>query len=111
MAEIVMLKHKQTGIEKKGFFGFSWTTFFFGAFPALFRQDFITFLGVIVIEIVVGCFTFGIGSVVCGFAWAFMYNKYYTRKLLMNGYVFDDAPARVALASARLGVSIPAENV
>ena len=37
MATRIMLKHPQTGVIKPGYFGFSWTTFFFGGFPALFR--------------------------------------------------------------------------
>lgn len=37
MATVVMLKHPETGIVTKGFYGFSWTTFFFGCLPALFR--------------------------------------------------------------------------
>jgi hypothetical protein len=110
MAEIVMLKHKDTGIIKKGFYGFSWTTFFFGAFPALFRQDFITFLGAIVIMLALGAFTFGIGSVVGMFVWAFIYNKYYTRRLLERGYVFDDAPAFVARACSALSVNPPKQE-
>ena len=32
MAQIVMLKHKDSGLLKKGFVGFSWTTLFFGMF-------------------------------------------------------------------------------
>ena len=42
MAKIVMMKHEKTGVVKKGFYGFSWTSFFFGGFPALFRGDIVT---------------------------------------------------------------------
>ena len=104
MAQIIRLKYKETGIIKKGFYGFSWTTLFFGGFPALFRQDFITFIGAIVVLALVGALTFGIGAGVCMIIWAFMYNKYYTRRLLERGYTFDDSPDRVAEACAALGV-------
>ena len=35
----VMLKNTQSGMLKSVLLGFSWTTFFFGGFPALFRGD------------------------------------------------------------------------
>lgn len=35
----VNLLNQQTGKTKKAKVGFSWTTFFFGFFPAVFRED------------------------------------------------------------------------
>lgn len=105
MASVVMLKHRDSGIVKKGFYGFSWTTFFFGFFPALFRADFITFMGGFVVMLIVGIFTLGIGAWVAMFVWAFFYNKYYTRKLLERGYVFADSEGTTAEAKIRLGVA------
>lgn len=105
VATSIQLKHKQTGILKTGYYGFSWTTFFFGAFPSLFRQDFITFLGCFVISAIIGVATFGIGALFVGIIWAFMYNKYYTRKLIEKGYEFNDTPENTSAASAALGIS------
>ncbi len=105
MAQIVMLKHKDSGIVKKGFYGFSWTTLFFGFFPALFRSDFLTFIGGAVVLILLAVLTFGIGAAVAMFVWAFMYNKYYTRKLLENGYVFADSEGKTVEAKSRLGIA------
>ena len=87
MATSVNLKNPTNGLTKTGYFGFSWTTLFFGFFPALFRGDFITFLGGFVISLIIGLATAGIGFFLIGIVWAFMYNKYYTRKLLERGYV------------------------
>lgn len=106
MATTVAMKHKETGIVKNGFFGFSWTSLFFGFFPALFRGDFITFLGGFTITVIVSLVTFGIGALVIAIAWAFMYNKYYTRKLLERGYVFNDVAALNAQAAQALGVVV-----
>ena len=104
MASTVMLKHRDSGLVKRGFYGFSWTTLFFGFFPALFRGDFITFLGGFAVLIVLGVFTIGIGSGIAMIVWAFWYNKYYTRKLLERGYMFADSEGVVAEAKTKLGV-------
>lgn len=104
MASTVMLKHRDSGLVKRGFYGFSWTTLFFGFFPALFRGDFITFLGGFAVLIVLGIFTIGIGSGIAMIVWAFWYNKYYTRKLLERGYMFADSEGVVAEAKTKLGV-------
>jgi len=104
MAQIVGLRQKSTGLTKKGFVGFSWTTLFFGPFPALFRQDFLTFVGFFVVTVVLALLTAGIGNVIAGIAWAFMYNRYYTRKLLERGYQLEGSGLMVSEAAAKLGV-------
>jgi uncharacterized membrane protein (Fun14 family) len=104
MATTIALKHKDSGIVKTGFYGFSWTTFFFGFFPALFRGDFITFIGGFVVSAIIAVMTFGIGAFFIGLVWAFMYNKYYTRKLMENGYELAGTDSENALAAAALGV-------
>jgi hypothetical protein len=108
MATRIPLKHPGSGIVKQGFYGFSWTTLFFGFFPALFRGDFITFLGACLIMLIIGAMTFGIGAFFVSFIWAFMYNKYYTRKLLERGYVLAGSDADNALAASALGMLLPA---
>lgn len=105
MASTVALRHRQSGIVKQGYYGFSWTTLFFGFFPALFRGDFITFIGGFTISVIIGLMTLGIGFLFIGLIWAFMYNKYYTRKLIEKGYEFADGAGSNALAAAALGVS------
>ncbi|SDH44159.1 MULTISPECIES: hypothetical protein [unclassified Duganella] len=104
MATRIALKHKDTGLVKDGFYGFSWTTFFFGFFPALFRGDFITFIGGFVISMIIAVVTMGIGAFFIGLIWAFMYNKYYTRRLLERGYVLAGSEGDNALAAAALGI-------
>lgn len=96
MAHVIMLKHPRTGIVRKGFFGFSWTTLFWGGFPALFRGDFVMGLVFIVLQFL----TWGIS----GFFLAFFYNKQYTLKLIEQGYEFADSEATNALARSSLGV-------
>lgn len=111
MATRIALRHKETGIVKDGFYGFSWTTFFFGFFPALFRGDFITFIGAFVITAIIGVVTLGFGAFFVGVVWAFMYNKYYTRKLIERGYMLAGSDADNTLAAAALGIALPAVPV
>lgn len=92
MATAIMLRHEGTGLTKTGYVGFSWTTLFFGMFPALFRSDFITFIGAFAILVILGIFSFGFGSLLAMFIWAFVYNRFYTSRLIERGYriVGDD---------------------
>lgn len=106
MAEIIPLRHKTSGIIKEGVYGFSWTTFFFGMFPALFRGDFLTFLGAFVILFVLALSTAGVGAFVGMFIWAFFYNGYYTKKLLENGYEFAGTHEQNEEAAKNLGVQL-----
>ena len=105
MASRINMKHPETGVTKDGFYGFSWTSFFFGGFPALFRGDFVSAAVVIVLYVVLAVVTVGIGSAILCVVWAFIYNKRYTVGLLEKGYQFNDIPERVAEAKAKLGVA------
>lgn len=73
------------GVEiKKAPVGFSWTVFIFGGWPALFRQDWL-----IGIALIIACiFTYGIAGIVC----SFFYNKVYIKNLITKGYKFKDTP-------------------
>jgi hypothetical protein len=96
MAVGIMMKDPSTGIVKKGFYGFSWTTFCFGGIPALCRGDIIIGLAVIVLNLIT-CF-------ITGIIWAFLYNKYYTVSLVEKGYQFIGSEDEVARAKAALGI-------
>ncbi len=109
MAKSIQLKHKNSGIMKTGYYGFSWTTLFFGCFPALFRGDFLTFIGIFAVLFLIGFVTFGVGAFIAMFIWAFFYNSYYTKKLLEKGYVFSDFQHINEEAARTLGVSISTE--
>ncbi len=105
MATAIRLKHRETGVTKQGFYGFSWTSLFFGFFPALFRGDYMTFIGGFVVQMIIGVFTFGIGALVASIVWAFIYNKYYTTKLMERGYALDDTESNVSAAKMAFGIA------
>jgi hypothetical protein len=87
---IINLKN-QAGMVKQAKVGFSWTTFFFGCFPALFRGDWKWFL----IQLVVVGITFGVSSLV----FCFIYNKLYINDMLEKGYSPADENSRMVLVS------------
>lgn len=93
------LKNRNTNAYKDVKVGFSWTTFFFGFFPALFRGDWKWAAIIILSDIVLGVFTVGFGSIVIDIIWAFMYNKVYTKDLINNGYEPSDQGAYQILVS------------
>jgi len=106
MATKINMLNPDTGLIKTGFYGFSWTTFFFGAFPALFRSDFITFVGVFVVLTIIAIATEGFGIFLAMIVWAFMYNKYYTRRLIERGFKFNGSPEENNRAAKAIGVSL-----
>lgn len=67
-----------------------------------------TFIGGFVIAIIIAFMTMGAGVLLISLVWAFMFNKYYTRRLLERGYVFAGGEGGNLLAAAALGVALPA---
>jgi hypothetical protein len=70
---------------KKAPIGFSWTTFFFGGWPAIIRQDWAWGVGILI----TGALTFGVAGMVA----AFFYNKMYAKGLIDQGYYIHCLPA------------------
>lgn len=81
-----VLLNKDGGITKEVKVGFSWTTFFFGFFPALFRGDLKWAIIMFIISLVLGSFTSGFGGILSGIIFAFIYNKIYIKELIEKGY-------------------------
>ncbi|MEA3536556.1 hypothetical protein [Rhizobium sp. CC-YZS058] len=103
MATAVLLKHPTTGVQKPGYYGFSWTSFFFGGFPALFRGDVAIGFGMLALGFVAGLIGIGFGWFIVSTIWAFLYNKIYTTRLLEAGYKLADVPERNKAAQLALG--------
>ena len=76
----------EAGVTKDVKVGFSWTTFFFGFFPALFRGDLKWAAIMFILSVILGAFTLGIGAWICGIVFSFVYNKIYIKELLEKGY-------------------------
>ena len=105
MARTVVMKNPQNGMIKKGFYGFSWTYFFFGWFVPLFRGE----LGVAALHLLFSFLTLGLWQII----FCFLYNKQYTSRLIADGFKFADRPdanlaAAIALSTDVSITSLPA---
>ena len=107
MANRILLRNEATGLSKNGFIGFSWTTLFFSFWPPLFRGDLVTFAILLFVQLALGFFTFGIGALVAGIAWAFIYNGYYTRRLIEKGYRITGSGSNDIRAREKFGIPEP----
>ncbi|WP_174734286.1 DUF2628 domain-containing protein [Mesobacillus harenae] len=97
----------EAGVVKDVKIGFSWTTFFFGFFPALFRGDLKWAAIMFITAAAVGVFTLGFGAWIPGIIFSFIYNKLYIKDLLEKGYRPVDDSTQSVLAAKGI-VSIPA---
>lgn len=89
------LENQRTGQLRQAPVGFSWTTLFFGIFPALFRGHWIGAL----IQFLCALVTIGVSVIV----FAFIYNKMYLRHLLNEGFKVADATMPIADIERRIG--------
>jgi hypothetical protein len=105
MATVIQLRHAQNGLTANGYYGFSWTSFFFSGIPAIMRGDLGIGLGILALSIIGGIFSFSLLLFVVNIVWAFVYNKSYTRKLLERGYTLDPSDPNLSEARAALGVA------
>ena len=96
MATKVNLLHPSSGMMKPGYYGFSWTYLFFGAFVPLFRGE----LGVGALHFLFSFITLGLWQLIA----AFLYNKQYMTRMLEKGYQLHDDEGRMDDARASLGI-------
>ena len=66
--------------------GFSWTTLFFGPFPALFRGDLKWAAIQFIVNIAIGLVTAGFGTIVTWVVFAVTYNGRYEQDLRAAGW-------------------------
>ena len=89
----------EAGVTKEVKVGFSWTTFFFGFFPALIRGDLKWAAIMFITAAIAGVFTFGFGAWIPGIIFSFVYNKIFIKDLLEKGYRPADEQTQNALQS------------
>lgn len=97
-AKRVAMKNTTTGQIKTGFYGFSWTYFFFGWWVPLLRGE----LGVAALHFLFSILTLGIWQIIV----SFMYNRQYTSRLIEAGYRFFDRQEVNQMAAEYIGVDL-----
>ena len=88
----------KSGVVKEAPVGFSWTTFFFGFFPALIRGDWLWALIICAATFV----TFGLSGIV----FAFIYNRLYIQGLLKQGFKVKNYSGNKALIEQKAQVKL-----
>lgn len=97
----IQFEHPKTGAIKEAPVAFSWTVFFFGFFPPLFRGDWKW----AVIIFLVACITMGLGNLV----FMFFYNKLYIKDLVGAGFKAKSIDSgNMEEAAMKIGMQIPA---
>ena len=97
LQKAVLVKHQQSGLVKKGYFGYSWTYLLFGWLVPVIRGE----IGVGVLHLVLTAFTFGIFQIVM----PFLYNKQYMTRLLTSGWQLSDNEPVMTTARLKLGIA------
>ena len=88
----------KSGSIKEAPVGFSWTTFFFGFFPALIRGDWKWALIIFVATFV----SFGFAGIIFGF----IYNRIYVQGLLKQGYKVKNYSGNKALIEQKAQIKL-----
>jgi hypothetical protein len=96
LQKTILLKHQQSGLIKKGYFGYSWTYLLFGWIVPVIRGE----IQIGVLHLVLTIFTFGIFQMIM----PFLYNKQYTTRLLISGWQLNDEESVIVAAKLKLAI-------
>ena len=98
MAFATIIFENKIGVMKEAPVGFSWTTLFFGMFPALLRGD----IKWTLIMLIAGFITFGLAFIV----FAFIYNRLYITSMIESGYKIKNYSGNKAQIEAKLSMKL-----
>lgn len=93
----INIRHKESGIGKNCFVGYSWTYFFFGFFVPIFRGE----IAIGIFHLIFSIVTFGLFQLVM----PFLYNKQYSTRLLTDGWELSDTEEKNTLAKTKIGIT------
>jgi len=92
----VRILHRESGLAKTGYIGYSWTYLLFGWFVPLIRGE----LGIAVLHLVITLFSAGISQLI----FPFIFNRQYMQRMLTAGWYLDPMDANYELAKRNLNL-------
>jgi len=98
MATSITVKHKVSGLSKKGYYGFSWTYLFFGWLVPLIRGE----LGVAALHLLFSICSLGLWQLIA----CFLYNRQYMERKLTSGWEIAGSTEELLAARAALNLEI-----
>ena len=92
----VRIIHRESGLVKTGYIGYSWTYLLFGWFVPLIRGE----LGIAVLHLVITLVSAGISQLI----FPFIFNRQYMQRMLTAGWHLDPMDANYQRAQSVLGI-------
>jgi len=92
----VRIIHRESGLAKAGYIGYSWTYLLFGWFVPLIRGE----LGIAVLHLVITVVSAGISQLI----FPFIFNRQYMQRMLTAGWYLDPLDANYERARGVLGI-------
>ena len=93
----VCLVHAGSGLQKNGYYGYSWTYLFFGFLVPIFRAE----IGIGLLHLVFSVLTGGLFQIIM----SYLYNKQYTQRQILAGWQIRDAASLGVQARRRLAIA------
>jgi hypothetical protein len=92
----VFVRHRESGLVKRAYLGWTWSYQLFGWFVPVFRGE----IGIALLHLAITIFTFGIFQIVM----PFLYNKQQMTRLLTSGWELSDSEEVESFARKQLGM-------
>ena len=94
----VRLVHRGSGLQKNGFYGYSWTYLFFGFLVPIFRAE----IGIGLLHLVFSVLTGGLFQIIM----SYLYNKQFTQRQILTGWDIQNPAALTGHARQRLALGV-----
>lgn len=98
----VRIIHRQSGLAKTGYIGYSWTYLLFGWFVPLIRGE----LGIAVLHLVITVVSAGVSQLI----FPFIFNRQYMQRMLTAGWYLDPVDVNYERARGVLGIQTTGFN-
>jgi hypothetical protein len=93
----ISLVHTGSGLLENGYYGYSWTYFFFGFLVPIFRGE----IGIGLLHLVFSVLTGGLFQIIM----SYLYNKQYTQRQILAGWEIRDRASLGVQARRRLAIA------